>query len=237
MPTLGRVRGRGPESASEECDSREGSRSDGGKRVTLYGRRYQRMTGVFQAIEIFAMVTGIVYAVLEILQKKSMWLVGILTVSACAFSFGIQHLWASMGLNIYYLVMSVVGFVQWRKADEQVGEGEIHLQVIPRKVIIISALLFIVGSLVMIQILRATGDAQPQMDAAATVLSAIATWWLAQSYLQQWMLWIVADVITTTLCILTGQYWMAFLYLAYIGSAVYGYFHWKKHGKYVSLPE
>ena len=183
------------------------------------------------------MVTGIAYVVLEILQKKSMWLVGILTAAACAFSFGIQHLWASMGLNVYYLAMSVVGFVQWRKADEQVGEGEIHLQAIPRRVWVFSALLFVIGSLAMMQLLRAAGDAQPQLDAVATVLSVVATWWLAQSYLQQWLLWIVADLITTTLCIFTGQYWMAFLYLAYSGSAVYGYFHWKKHGKYVTLPE
>ena len=34
----------------------------------------------------------------------------------------------------------------------------------------------------------------------------------------------------------TGQYWMALLYLCYIGSAVYGYFHWKKRGKYLTLP-
>ena len=183
------------------------------------------------------MVTGIAYVVLEILQKNAMWVVGILTSAACAFSFGVQHVWASMGLNLYYVVMSVVGLVQWRKASEQVAEGEIHLQALPKKVGVWSVLLFFVGSLVLIQVLRAAGDAQPFLDGTAAVLSVIGTWWLAQSYLEQWMLWILADILTTTLCILTGQYWMAFLYLAYIGSAVYGYFHWKKHGKYVTLPE
>ena len=62
--------------------------------------------------------------------------------------------------------------------------------------------------LVLIQVLRATGDAEPRLDAVATVLSVIGTWWLAQSYLQQWLLWIVADIFTTTLCIITGQYWL-----------------------------
>jgi hypothetical protein len=45
----------------------------------------------------------------------------------------------------------------------------------------------------------------------------------------------VADILTTTLCLTTGQYWMAALYLIYIGSAVYGYFHWKSKGKYLPL--
>lgn len=183
------------------------------------------------------MVTGILYVVLEILQKNSMWVVGILTGAACAFSFGVQHVWASMGLNLYYVGMSVVGLIQWRKAGQQVGEGEIHLQALPKKVAVWSVVFFFVGNLALIRLLEAAGDAQPYLDGSATALSVVATWWLAQSYLEQWLLWILADILSTTLCIVTGQYWMAFLYLAYTASAVYGYFHWKKKGKYLTLPE
>ena len=195
------------------------------------------MDQIIQAIEVFAMVTGVVYLVLEILQKNSMWVVGILTSTACAFEFAITHVWASMGLNIYYVVMSVIGLLQWRKASEAVGEGEIHLSRLPRAVALWSAALFVLGSLVLMQVLRAAGDPAPRLDAVAVTLSVIATWWLAQSYLQQWLLWIVADIFTTTICLTTGQYWMAVLYTAYIASAVYGYFHWKRKGKYVSLDD
>ena len=187
-----------------------------------------------QAIEVFALVTGIAYVVLEILQKNAMWVLGILTGAACAFSFGVQHVWASMCLNIYYVVISFIGLYKWKKASEQVGEGAIHLSPLPRKVVLWSAVILVVGSLALIQVLRAAGDAEPRLDAIATVLSVIGTWWLAQSYLPQWIIWIVADIFTTTLCVITGQYWMAVLYLAYIGSAVYGYFHWKKKGIVVS---
>lgn len=191
------------------------------------------MTNWIQAIEIFATVTGIAYVVLEILQKNAMWVLGIFTGLACAVSFGLQHVWASMGLNLYYLGMSVVGLIQWRKASEQVGDGEIHLQAIPQKVAVWSAVLMVVGSVVLIQVLRLTGDAAPVLDGTASVLSVIGTWWLAQSYLQQWLLWIVANILSTALCMSTGQYWMAVLYALYTASAVYGYFHWKAHGKYV----
>ena len=193
------------------------------------------MDTAIQAIEIFALVTGVVYLVLEILQKNSMWVVGILTSTACAFEFAITHVWASMGLNLYYVVVSVIGFIQWRKASEAVGEGEIHLARLSRAVAVWSAVLFVLGSLVLMQVLRAAGDPAPRLDAVAVTLSVIATWWLAQSYLQQWLLWIVADILTPTLCFSTGQYWMAALYIAYIASAVYGYFHWKRKGKYLSL--
>jgi len=187
-----------------------------------------------QAIEIFALVTGIAFVVLEILQKNAMWVLGLLSGAACAFSFGVQHVWASMGLNIYYVVMAVVGLVQWKRASEQVGEGEIHLARMSKKTALWSALAFVVGGVVLMQVLRFTGDAAPELDALCAALSIIATWWMAQSYLQEWLLWIVADILTTALCISTGQYWMALLYAAYVASAVYGYFHWKKLGVYIN---
>lgn len=188
------------------------------------------MQNLIQAIEIFALITGVAYVVLEILQKNAMWILGILTGAACAFSFGVQHVWASMGLNCYYVVISFIGLAKWRADGAKVSEGAIHLNPLTKKTVLWSAVLFVLGSLAMIWLLRAIGDAEPRLDGTATVLSIIGTWWLAQSYLQQWLIWIVADILTTTLCLVTGQYWMALLYLAYIGSAVYGYIHWKKKG-------
>jgi len=180
------------------------------------------------------MVTGLVYAVLEILQKNSMWIIGILTGAACAFSFGVQHAWASMGLNIYYMVMSVIGLYQWKKDSGKVEAGEIHLGRLNAGVVALSAVLMVAGTAAFYFILKQTGDSAPMLDAAATVLSIIATWWLTKSYPQQWLLWIVADIITVSLCIALEQYLLAFLYFAYICSAVYGYFHWKRKGKVVT---
>ena len=185
---------------------------------------------LIQAIEIFAFVTGIAYVVLEILQKNAMWVVGVLTGAACAYSFAVQRNWGMTGLNLYYVVISVIGLVQWRKDGAAVEEGTIHLRALPKKTALWSAVLFVVGSLALIGLFRALGDGMSALDATATVLSVIATWWLTRSYLQQWMLWVVADVLTTALCLANGQYWMAVLYVAYVVSATYGYFHWKKKG-------
>ena len=115
------------------------------------------MDTIIQYIEIFALVTGVIYVILEIMQRNAMWMVGILTASACAFSFGVQHVWASMGLNIYYVVMSVIGLYQWRKAGKQVEEGEIHLKRLTPRVSGISSGLLVLLSSALIPILRAMG--------------------------------------------------------------------------------
>ena len=203
---------------------------------------------LLQAIEIFAFVTGILYIVLEIGQKNAMWIIGILTGIACAWSFAVQTLWASMGLNIYYVFMSVWGLWQWRRdsmilsektrelppeeaADE--AKSAIHLRRPSRKVLIVSAVLAVVGSAVLIWVLHLLGDKESAMDAVVTVLSAVATWWLAKSYPHQWLIWLVADLLSAVLCLAVGMYWMALLYGAYTVSAAYGWFHWTRHGTYL----
>ena len=187
---------------------------------------------IIQAIEIFATVTGVAYVVLEIFQKNAMWVVGILTGAACAYSFGVQHLWASMGLNIYYVGASLWGLWQWKR-DSVRSEGEIHLGSISPKVLIASALLVAAGTAVLSYALVPLGDEMSVHDAFVTLLSVVGTWWLVKSYPQQWLVWIVADVLSAWLCLRGGMYWMAALYLAYTASAVYGYIHWKKKGIYI----
>ena len=71
------------------------------------------------------------------------------------------------------------------------------------------------------------------LDASVAVLSAVATWWLVRSYLEQWWLWIVADTLSVVLCATQGMWWMTALYLAYVLSAAYGLYYWKKKGRYI----
>ena len=187
---------------------------------------------LIQAIEVFATVTGIIYVVLEILQLNSMWVVGILTGAACAWSFGVQHLWASMGLNLYYVAISVWGLWQWRKDGER-SEGGIHLTRPTPSFLALSAVLLVVGSAALVWVLSLLGDSMSVLDAVVAVMSAIGTWWLGRSIPQQWLVWIVADILSTILCWKSGMPWMSGLYIVYAFSAVYGWYHWNKNGKYI----
>lgn len=197
--------------------------------------------GIIQAIEIFAFITGVAYVVLEIFQKNAMWVVGILTGIACSYSFAVQHLWASMGLNIYYVFVSVWGLWEWRrdraKLSSSPGDGgdspAIHLHRLDRSTALLSGVLFVVGTAALYFVLREIGDSSTLLDSVVTVLSAIGTWWLAKSYPAQWLVWIVADVLSSLMCFLSGMPWMGVLYLLYWGSAVYGYYHWMNNGRWV----
>ncbi len=197
---------------------------------------------LIQAIEIFAFVTGLAYIVLEIFQKNAMWVLGIATGIACAYSFGVQKIWASMALNIYYVGVSVWGLWKWSRASKALeaanstqedGGASVHLSGMTRTTAAVSIVLFVAGTLLLWFILRATQDANPWLDSIVSVMSAIATWWLAKSIPQQWLVWIVADILSMILCLTTGMYWMGALYLFYSLAAVFGWYHWTTHGRYI----
>lgn len=191
---------------------------------------------LIKLVEIFAFITGLIYIVLEIGQKNSMWIVGILTGLACSFSFAVQHVWASMGLNLYYVCVSVWGLYQWKKDGEKLGdeqESAIHLNKLSGRSALVSLLIFALGSVALVALLRLLNGTETVYDALVAIMSAIATWWLAKSYIEQWLIWIFADALAAILCLLSGMYWMAVMYLAYAASAIYGYIHWKKHGVFI----
>ena len=208
-------------------------------------------------MEIFTLVTGVIYIILEIRQKNLMWLVGVLTSVAAMWVFFRQGLYASFALNTYYLVTSFIGLWQWsrdknrlvaemapaaRPTDTEVKpEGDrIHLNKLTAKTVAVSAVVMVLGTFGLVELMQWLNSAgilqenpMSYLDSAATILSAIATWWLVRSYIQQWWLWIAADLMSTILCASQGMWWMTALYAAYTLSAVYGWAHWKRNGRYI----
>ena len=192
-------------------------------------------------MEIFTLVTGVIYIILEIRQKNFMWVVGILTSVAAMWVFFRQGLYASFALNAYYLVTSFIGLWQWSRAkmmlkqtdDAPVQGDDIHLNRLTLKTIAVSALVVVAGTFVLSEVMAALENPMSVMDASVAVLSAVATWWLVRSYLEQWWLWIIADALSTIMCATQGLWWMTALYAAYSLSAVYGYIHWKRNGRYI----
>ena len=65
-------------------------------------------------MQIFTLLTGVAYVILEIRQKNLMWAVGVVTGIAAMWVFFRQGLYASFGLNTYYLFVSFWGLWQWR---------------------------------------------------------------------------------------------------------------------------
>ena len=193
-------------------------------------------------MEIFTLVTGVIYIILEIRQKNFMWVVGIFTSLAAMLVFFRQGLYASFGLNTYYLITAFIGLWQWGRDKKKIsaettassGDDVIHLNRLSMKTVLISAAVSVAGTFALAWVMELLENPMSYLDASVAVLSAVATWWLVRSYIAQWWIWILADTLSTILCATQGMWWMTALYAAYALSAIYGYVHWKKHGVYIN---
>ncbi|MCQ2156893.1 MAG: nicotinamide riboside transporter PnuC [Bacteroidales bacterium] len=184
-------------------------------------------------LEIFSLVTGVVFIIMQIFQHKWMWYFQIATALSAMIVAIDGRMWAFAILNLYFIAMAFLGIVRWKKAEQQVSAGSIHIARFSKKAIPISASVVFIGGPIVYFILSGTDDPAPFLDAATLVLSLIGSYWLTRSYLAQWFVWIVADTFAVVLNFSQSKIGLGILYLIYIISAIIGYFNWKKNGEYV----
>lgn len=194
-------------------------------------------------IELAASLFGLVYVVFEVLQKNFMWYLWVLTSITFGIVYYYSHIYAYMGLQIYYVAMGIYGIYSWRRAKAlakraaaQPGELGIEdadilvVRKMSREVAILSTLFSIIVFFILTYILKCTEDPNPWLDSFCSVISMLATFWLSRQYLQNWYLWIVCNVASTILSLSVEQYYAALLYFVMIGMAIWGLWHWNKNG-------
>jgi nicotinamide mononucleotide transporter len=180
-------------------------------------------------IEIFGVVTGIVYVILEVKQNRLLWPLGIITSAAYVYIFFTGQFYADMGLQVYYVLISIYGWYFWSRGGTKAEKEELPVVRITRQQLILLFLTFI-GSWVGIYFLLAnyTDSTVPLGDSFTTALAIVATWMLTRKIIEQWFLWIIANVVSIGLYIYKGLYPTVILYAVYAGMAVYGYLEWKR---------
>ena len=168
-------------------------------------------------LEIFATLTFIVFLVLQVLHSKYMWYLYTPSCIAAALNFFDSQTWAFASLNIYYIVMGFVGIFSWRKdsgklddGQKKTAKGTIALNRLERKTVIIASVMALVSVPALFFRLRALDDPNPFLDSITTTLSIIGTWWLTKSYIQQWWMWIIADVFAIWMNVNLGNGWFVF---------------------------
>lgn len=180
-------------------------------------------------IEVFGVVTGILYVILEVKQNRLLWPLGILTSAAYIYIFFSGKFYADMGLQIYYVLISIYGWYYWSRGGARGDEGELPVVRINRKQLILLLLTFAFAWLGIYFVLdRFTDSTVPLGDSFTTALAIVATWMLTRKIIEQWFLWIIANLVSIGLYIYKGLYPTVILYAVYAGMAVYGYLVWKR---------
>ena len=188
-------------------------------------------------LEIVATVTFVCYLVLQIMHSKWMWYLYIPSCICAALNFFNSATWAFAALNVYYIVMGFVGISNWKK-DSANADGRQHsgivLNHLPRKTAIISLAMVVAGIPALYFLLQGLNDPNPFLDAITTTLSIIGTWWLTRSYIQQWWIWIVADMFAIWMNVNLDNKWFVVQFILCIISSFIGLWNWNRKGVYLN---
>lgn len=206
---------------------------------------YSILTGTLDVLGSLAGITGVLCVVL--VAKGSIWnyLFGLVNVSLYAYISYKASLYGDAGLNaLYYLPMQFIGWWQWRKRGAAVSESDSDgsgVQVKARRFgrlgRVILALSCTAAVVAMGFILQAVGDPQPFKDAATTVLSIVAQALMAMAFMEQWVLWIITNVISVVMwsvCAARGEAHagvMVIMWVFYLLNSVNGLRVWLKLSK------
>jgi len=180
-------------------------------------------------IELLGAILGFAYIFYSIRQNILTWPVGLLTSALYVWVFLTSKLYADMGLQLYYVVVSIYGWYEWLSGKQ--GDKKEGLKVSRIKLrlgiylTIVSVLIFM---LIWYILSNFTDSPVPMADALATGLSIVATWMLARKILEHWLVWIFVDAFSVGLFLYKNLLPTVILFVVYTIMAIVGYVEWKR---------
>ncbi|HEY3372666.1 MAG TPA: nicotinamide riboside transporter PnuC [Prolixibacteraceae bacterium] len=182
-------------------------------------------------IELLGAILGFAYIFFSIRQNILTWPVGLLTSVLYIWVFFDSKLYADMGLQMYYVVVSIYGWYEWVKGKSPVLETKEILKVnrLSRRLGFVLAVASLLIFMLMWYVLKNYTDSPvPFGDSLATSLSIVATWMLARKILEHWLVWIFVDAFSIGLFWYKGLHPTVILFVVYTFMAVVGFIEWKK---------
>lgn len=177
--------------------------------------------------EVVATISGILCVYLQTKEKISSWFFGIISVSVLIILFYDINLISDFILNIIFLILNIYGWWTWRKYKDNLQSEDKALILTRRGWIKVSLVIVLVTPLWGYLMLRYFNADYAYLDAFTTVGSLVAQFLLAKKYIENWLIWIIVNVVAIVVYIFKGVYIVAFLYIVYLVLCFKGYIDWK----------
>ncbi|MDO5638247.1 MAG: nicotinamide riboside transporter PnuC [Neisseria sp.] len=188
-----------------------------------------------------AAITGILCVVFVGKGKISNYFFGLISVSLYAYVSYTYKLYGEMMLNLLvYVPVQFVGFYMWRRhmtRENTVNEDqaeEVVAKALSMRQWACVTVITVIGTLAYIEFLKSLGSALPALDGATVVISLVAQVLMVLRYREQWVLWILVNILTialwTAMWLHHGDTSLPLLlmYCMYLCNSVYGYYNWNR---------
>ena len=181
-------------------------------------------------LELTAVITGLLYVIFTIRENILLWLFGIISSGLYVWIFFKSGIYAYSLLYIYYVIVGFYGWYNWSgKPAKQAGSLRVHKASGRYLWSCLAITLLLIVPLYLL--LKKFSSDMALADALLTSGGIVATWMLTQKLIEQWLFWIVIDLLSMGVMIYKELYPSALLFLVYTLLAIKGYVEWKKEMK------
>ena len=176
--------------------------------------------------EIVAAILGLVYLLLAMKRSLLCWLCAFVSTAIYLVLFAKAALYMQSLLQVFYLVMAVYGFIDWKNGRTDEAGVLIRRWSVRHHAWAAAAVL--AATLVNGWLLAAnTNAAAPYVDSFVTWSSVITTWMVARRVLENWLYWVVVDAVAAYLYFTQGLLVTTVLFIIYLGIVIGGYVVWR----------
>lgn len=173
---------------------------------------------------------GVLFSIFQVVLARynnpKNYLFGIAGITLSLFVMFNSKLYAEFTLNIYYLVMSIYGWVYWKFGQQK---HEIEISTANKKEWgIVTGIVLSSFTIFYLALTHFTDSDVPIWDSVVSAFAWAGMWLMAKRKLENWILLNISNIISIPLLIHKDLYLYAILSLILFCVAISGYFNWKK---------
>lgn len=178
-------------------------------------------------LEFIAVSFGITSVILSRLENIWVYPTGIVNTGIYIYLSVLAGLYAEAGVNVYYTVMSIIGWVLWSRTSD--GNSVLKITQSSRIEWRNTLIFFVLCLGVLYSILtKFTDSTVPLADAFASATAYTGMWLMARKKLENWLWWIATNITAIPLYFIKGFVFTSFQYLVFLLLAIWGYQEWRK---------
>ena len=179
-------------------------------------------------LQIVGTLLGLLYLWLEYKANIWVWIVGAIMPMVHGMLYLQSGIYADAAMQLYYVAAGIYGLFVWLRGEKR-SEKRVDIQYTPKQWIFSLVAVYVVLHISLYFLLTEFTDSRvPLFDSMSTALSIVAMWMLSRKLVEQWLVWLVVDMISVGLYLYKDIPITAMLYMLYCALAVAGYMRWRK---------
>lgn len=194
----------------------------------LFGQ-YSEYSDLHIILEIIAVLFGLLSVIFAWFNKIWVYPTGIISTAIYVYLLLQWSLLGDMMINVYYFMMSIYGWYIWTRKIDETHVTPIRRTTTEEKnlsaIIFVMTLLFVYGVYVVFDKLN---DWTAHVDTLTTAIFFVGMWLMARRKIENWIFWIIGDIISVPLYFYKGFTFTSLQYIVFTIIAIFGYITWKK---------